>query len=298
MKDPIPPTLFKKNLSADALISTVYDEFKKIRDPRQFSSKKPSSISFTDVLMSGLSVFGLKFPSLLQYDKQRQTLDRNLKALYRIQHLPSDTYLRERLDELDPKQIRPAFKKVFSKLQRGKFLEPFAFLDGHYLLALDGTGAFSSNSVCCAQCCKKEHKNGSVTYYHQMLGASIVHPDHSKVIPMCPESIQNGDGSAKNDCERNAAKRFIENFKREHPHLKVIVLGDGITSNAPYIQLLEEKNLKYLLMAKPGDHRFLFDKIEESKDEQYYEVRDDKGFLHQFRFWTFDKFDQHTEKVE
>ena len=97
------------------------------------------------------------------------------------------------------------------------------------------------------QCCKKEHKDGSVTYYHQMLGACIVHPDQSNVIPLCPEIIQNGDGSEKNDCERNAAKRFIENFKREHPHLKVIIIGDGIASNAPYIRLLEENRMKYFL---------------------------------------------------
>lgn len=284
MKDPIPSIPVRKSLSADALISIVYHEFKKIQDPRQFSTKKPASISFVDVLMSGLSVFGLKFPSLLQYDQHRKTLDENLKALYCVEYFPSDTYLRERLDELDPKSIRPVFKKIFAEVQRGKCLEEFEFLDGHYLLALDGTGEFSSSTVCCAQCCKKEHQNGSVTYYHQMLGACIVHPDKSNVIPLCPEVIQNGDGSAKNDCERNATKRFIENFKREHPHLKAIILGDGISSNAPYIRLLEENNLKYLLVAKPGDHQFLFDAIEESEDEQYCEVADDKGVMHQFRF--------------
>lgn len=234
--------------------------------------------------MSGLSVFGLKFPSLLQYDQQRKILDENLKALYRVEHFPSDTYLRERLDELDPKHIRPVFRKIFAEIQRGKCLEEFEFLDGHYLLALDGTGEFSSSTICCAQCCKKEHQNGSVTYYHQMLGACIVHPDQSNVIPICPETIQNGDGSAKNDCERNAAKRFIENFRKEHPHLKVIILGDGISSNAPYIRLLEENNLKYLLVAKPGDHEFLFEQLAESDDTLYHEEKTEDGYYHQFRF--------------
>lgn len=234
--------------------------------------------------MSGLAVFGLKFPSLLQYDQHRKTLDKNLLNLYHITRPPSDTYLRERLDELDPSFIRPAFKKTFTHLQRGKCLESFEFLDGRYLLSLDGTGEFSSNEICCPQCCKKEHKNGSVTYYHQMLGACIIHPDQSNVIPLCPENIQNGDGSAKNDCERNAAKRFIENFKKEHPHLKVIILGDGITSNAPYIRLLENHKMKYLLGAKPGDHQSLFDTVEASEETQYYEFRDEKGFFHQFRY--------------
>ncbi|MGH2637816.1 MAG: transposase, partial [Rhabdochlamydiaceae bacterium] len=180
--------------------------------------------------------------------------------------------------------LRPAFKKIFAALQRGKCLEEFEFLDGYYVLSLDGTGEFSSGKVCCQQCCKKEHKDGSVTYYHQMLGACIVHPDKSNVIPLCPEIIQKEDGVEKNDCERNAAKRFIENFRREHPHLKVIIVGDGITSNAPYIRLLEENGMKYLLGAKPGDHQFLFDAIESSEETEYYEFTDEKGFFHQFRF--------------
>jgi hypothetical protein len=272
----------RKSLCADSLISTIYQHFQKIPDPRELQSK--SSISFTDILMSGLAVFGLKFPSLLQYDQNRKILDQNLLNLYHIHRPPSDTYLRERLDELDPSFIRPAFKKIFAQIQRGKCLERFEFLDEYYLVSLDGTGEFSSDEICCPQCCKKEHKDGSVTYYHQMLGACIVHPDQSNVIPLCPEIIQNGDGSVKNDCERNAAKRFIENFKREHPHLKVVILGDGIASNAPYIRLLEEHKMKYLLGAKPGDHQFLFDTVDASEETQYYEILDEKGFLHQFRY--------------
>lgn len=272
----------RKFLCADALISAVYRQFRKILDPRELPGT--ASISFTDVLMSGLAVFGLKFPSLLQYDQNRETLDANLRNLYHINRPPSDTYLRERLDELDPTSIRPAFRKIFSELQRGKCLEEFEFLEGRYLLSLDGTGEFSSSKVCCQQCCKKERKDGSITYYHQMLGACIVHPNKSNVIPLCPETIKNGDGSAKNDCERNAAKRFIENFKREHPHLKVIILGDGIASNAPYIRLLEEHKMKYLLGAKPGDHQFLFDTIDASEETEYYEILDEHGFRHQFRY--------------
>lgn len=272
----------RKSLCADTLISDIHRCFQKIADPRKLT--RTTSISFTDVLMSGLAVFGLKFPSLLKYDQNRDTLDRNLLSLYHIGQPPSDSYMRERLDELDPKFIRPAFKKMFAKLQRGKCLEEFEFLDGHYLLSLDGTGEFSSGNICCPQCCKKEHKDGSVTYYHQMLGACIVHPDRSNVIPLCPEPIQNTDGAAKNDCERNASKRFIEHLKREHPHLKVIILGDGIASNAPYIQLLQEYKMKFILGAKPGDHKALFATLESSEETQYYEVLDEKGFLHQFRF--------------
>ena len=272
----------RESLCVATLVSLVYQQFRKIPDPRKIS--KDASILFIDVLMSGLAVFGLKFPSLLKYDQNRNIIEENLKTLYHVNNAPSDTYLRERLDELDPKHLRTAFTKIFAKIQRSKCLERFEFFNGAYLLSIDGTGAFSSGKVCCPQCCKKEHKDGSITYYHQMLAACVVHPENSNVIPLCPEIIQNEDGSEKNDCERNAAKRFLEHLKREHPHLKVIVIGDGIASNAPYIQILAKNHLQYILGAKPGDHKFLFDAIDSSEEAVYHEVLDDTGVLHQFRY--------------
>lgn len=268
----------RKDLCADTLISTVYQYFQKIPVPETLPST-----SFTDLLMSGLAIFGLKFPSLLQYEQCRKTLDQNLLNLYHIKSPPSDTCLRERLDELNPDFIRPVFKKIFAQLQRGKCFEEFEFLDGYYLLALDDTGEFSSSAISCPQCCTKEHKDGSITYYHQMLGACIVHPEQSNVIPLCPEIIQNAEGSVKSDYERDA-KRFIENFKKEHPHLKVMILGDGIASNMPCIRLLESHKMKYLLSVNPDDHQSLFDAVDVSENTKYHEFRDSTGFFHQFHY--------------
>ena len=274
----------RRALSASGLISTVYKQFEKIPDPRKFNTN--SFIPLKEHLMSGLAIFGLKFPSLLQYDRGRKKppIEENFKNLYHVNTPPSDTYLRERLDRVDPKILRPVFKQLFAKLQRGKCLESFEYFEGHYLLSIDGTGEFSSSKVSCKHCCKKEHRSGQVTYYHQMLGGCIVHPDQSNVIPLCPEIIQNIDGNEKNDCERNAAKRFIDNFRREHPHLKVIAIQDGLASNAPYIEFLEEKKIKYILGAKPGDHAYLFQQLEKSNESKYFELWEENETLHQFRF--------------
>jgi hypothetical protein len=42
--------------------------------------------------------------------------------------------------------------------------------------------------------------------------------------------------------------------------------------------------MKYLLGAKPGDHQSLFDAVEASENTHYYELRDENGFFHQFRY--------------
>ena len=63
------------------------------------------------------------------------------------------------------------------------------------------------------------------------------------MIPLAPEPIVRQDGQAKNDCERNASKRFLEALRREHPHVQVIVLEDGLASNGPHLDLLERPEL-------------------------------------------------------
>lgn len=276
-------TVFRKGLSIPGLIDQVHKLFSKIPDPRSLSK---SNIPLVDHLMSGLAIFGLKCPSLLDYDKQRKTdaTARNLRNLYLVNTPPSDTYLRERLDEVDPVSLRPAFKKLFALFQRGKGLEEYEYLDGHVLLSGDGTGHFSSSKVSCPHCCKKESAKSGTSYYHQMFGVCVVHPDKRNVIPLCPEPILNQDGNNKNDCERNACKRFLTHFRREHPHLKAILIEDGLSSTAPHIRMIEEYNLKYILVAKPGDHEFLFEQLRSNEDTRYYEETTSDGYYHQFHF--------------
>jgi hypothetical protein len=121
-----------------------------------------------------------------------------------------------------------------------------------------------------------------------MLGAALIHPDKREVIPLMPEPIIKQDGTEKNDCERNAAKRFITKLRQDHPHLKVIVTEDSLSSNAPHIQLLHDHNLHYILGVKEGDHAALFEHVaaaEQAGRVTYYD-RDDAetGLRHRFRF--------------
>ena len=272
---------FHKALSAPSLLNTIRKCFDQID-----GDKVNRGISLTDCLMSGLAVFGLKYPSLLQFDKNRndELIKPNLQSLYGIAQAPSDTYMRERLDDVDPHQLRKAFTQLFAQFQRGKGLEDMSYLDGHYLLSLDGTGYFSSSEVHCDQCCEKHHRDGGVTYYHQILGAVLVHPDQPEVFPFAPEPILKQDGARKNDCERNAAKRFLSELRREHPHLKLIVIEDGLASNAPHIKHLHSLGLRFILGAKETDHRFLFEWVASTVTTKTHEFTDEQDVIHRFRY--------------
>lgn len=270
----------RKHLSLTNLLSTARQSFV---TPSNSSDK---GISYTDCLMSGLAVFQLKYPSLLQFDKESRqaNVKHNLQTLFGVTNVPSDTHMRRQLDEISPRQLRKSFKKIFSLLQRGKALEEYQYLNGHYLLALDGTGQYSSSNVNCEECCEKHHRNGTVEYYHQMLGAVIIHPDNKIVIPLAPEPITKQDGATKNDCERNAAKRLLEDIRREHPHLKLIVTEDALSSNGPHIELIKSLNMSFILGVKPDGNKSLFDWV--SQGYETHEVVDEKGIIHRFRMFN------------
>src|SRR5437879_13296057 len=97
----------RKHLSADALFRLVHSGFASLPDYRVGDVE----IAFTDALMSAFAMFSLKAPSLLAFDKERA--EGNLHTIYGIQRVPCDTRMREILDPISPKWLRPAFKPMF-----------------------------------------------------------------------------------------------------------------------------------------------------------------------------------------
>jgi len=256
----IPPRT-RKHLSFDPLIREMRLGAKRLPDSR---GQAGCDYSMADAVMSAFALFSLKDPSLLAFEKRRN--DANMKSLFRILNVPSDTQMRTILDPLDPDLLRPMFNKVFTQLQRGKTLESYVFHEGAYLVSLDGTGYFSSKKIHCESCLqKKNRKTGEITYQHQMLAAALVHPNHKQVIPLAPEPIIKQDGDNKNDCERNAGKRLLQKIRDEHPNLKLIVVEDGLASNAPHIRELKRLDMRFLSGAKPDDHEHLFDAVSQAE---------------------------------
>jgi hypothetical protein len=208
--------------------------------------------------MSALAMFGLKYPSLLQFDQSRgdEYTRANLTNLYGVEQTPSDSQMREILDPVAPEDLRPAFRQIHRELQRQKALVKYQFLGG-YLRSIDGTGQFSSTQIKCDECCSRTLRNGTVQYYHQRLAAVIVHPEQKTVLPLFPEAITRQDGESKNDCERHASKRLLPAIRAAFPKLRLIVLADSLAANAPHLRLLHELQMSYIIVVKDTDHAYL-----------------------------------------
>ena len=240
--------------------------------------------------MSGYAVFSLKDPSLLAFDQRRKEQGHNLNAIFRVARIPCDTQMRTILDEVHPDHLRRCYKAVFSSLQRGKALEEMVYLDGYYLMLMDGTENFSSAKLKSPFCMERtSSETGITTHYLQTLGVALAHPDRKEVIPLMPEPISKQDGATKNDCEMNASRRFLIRHRKDHPHLKVIVSQDAISPNGPYIRFLKEHDFRFILRVKESDHAHLFKQLDvaikkKKAGELMVEDPTDPEKLHVFRW--------------
>ena len=271
------------------LLATVRTAFDTVPDTRRAASVR---FTMSDTLSSALAMFSLKYSSLLHFDTDMRadagTVRHNLKTLFGVTQAPCDTQMRKILDPVDPSKLRPAFRALHSSLQRGNVLKKFAWDDDKYLLSIDGTGLFASSTISCQHCCVKKRKSGD-EFYHQLLPATIVHPDLKRALPLDFEPITRRDGNTKNDCERNAGKRLLNSIRQQYPDRQFVVLEDALAANGPHIQELLRHRMDFIIGAKPGSNAALFDEVCErlNRSECTESAPDDlnkKGFSCGFRF--------------
>jgi hypothetical protein len=257
----------RKNLNIQSMIGSLLPYFSKIEDPR-----KIKTIALEDIIMSALAVYQLKIPALQLLDAYRDEplAHPNLKRLFHVQQVPSDTQLRDVLDRIPTDKFRTPFDIIFRTLQQDKALEQFKFHDGNkdqYLVATDATGIFGSTNIKCDHCLAKMQRNQGedgeeLFYHHQLLAASIVHPDRSTVIPLCPEPIVQQDGNAKNDCELAAAERLYFHLRQSHPKLPMVLLQDSLFASTTNLAKLKKHDLGYIIVAKEERNKNLFRSME------------------------------------
>jgi hypothetical protein len=223
---------FKKHLSFTSLRKTLSTCFSKIPEFRQ---AKKVDYSIHDALMSGFACMHFQDPSLLQFQKrlEKKHHKSNLQTLFGIEKIPESTQLRSIIDGINSHYLSDFFEGYFYQLQRGKHLSQYQLFSQYYLISMDATDYFSSYTVSCQKCLRTKSgvkdqdatEDSTVTnmrekivrYAHKTLQIAMVHPSRRQVIPLMPEEIYNTDGSTKQDCELNAAKRLIPKLRKAHP---------------------------------------------------------------------------------
>ena len=272
----------KKHLSFTPLVGALAALIRKMPDKR-----KKGSVDYTlhQIIMTAFACMYMQSPSLLRFQKlQKKRSNRNnLDTLFNLKRVPGESAIRDNLSCVSADDLAPIFKNYLGRLQRNNYLKMYQFLDGKYLLTLDGTDYFSSKKVNCSECLQQKHRNGTVTYSHKVVQGAIVSPGRKQVFPLMPEEVRNTDGNTKQDCETNAAKRLIPQVRRAHPKLPFIWLADSLYATNPIIEDILDHNEDYIFAAKPGDHKTLYENIKKLEFNRKNTV-DTKGrtFIHEW----------------
>jgi hypothetical protein len=209
--------------------------------------------TMADIGLSAFSIFFMGSLSFLAHlsvslasAKLNETLDQrvlteghgrsNCETLFGMSAIPSDNYIRLMLNGVNPSAFDGLF---FKAIEAAGPLTPFQCLDGRTLMALDGCECHCSRKIKCPRCSTRRRSDGGTEYFHTFLGASIVAPGHKQVLPLPPEFIAPQDGAEKQDCERNAAKRWLAKHGATVAHLRPVFLGDDLFGCQPIAAAIE-----------------------------------------------------------
>lgn len=195
-------------LTLDDITRQLRGTLEQCTDPRQ--GKNPR-YTLVDAGLSAFSVFFRQSPSFLEYQRSLEQAHgtSNAQTLFGVHHLPSDNHIRHLLDATSPSQVTPMFSYLFEALNQAGVIDHYRAVNQTLLLALDGTEYFSSRAIHCPQGSSRPHTNDQVTYYHTALLPVLVKPGLDKGIPLAPEYVRPQAGAEKQDCELNAAKRWL-----------------------------------------------------------------------------------------
>ena len=246
-----------------SLVASIADHVAGIVDSRQL---KKIRYALRDCYLSAVALFFVQDASLLQFQRrfQRKFQANNLSSTFGVQKIPVDSQLRGLLDRHDYAPVLPVFANWVGRLQRCKWLQHFQVFDARYLITLDGSRFFNSESVKCKRCLTTT-KSGVTHYHHDILQAAIVHPDKRQVLPLAPEFVRNSDGKGgkyrKQDCEIAAAYRMLQRLRGDYPRMAAIIVADSLYSKQPCVERLRAARFSFLLVAKPGDHKSLYEDV-------------------------------------
>ena len=182
----------------------------------------------------GLSVFAMFFIQRESFLSHQRPLEKkghsrsNCQTLFGMEHIPSDNYIRDNLDPVDPAHLQPLFNRMESCLHQPELKQACRRLGGRTLIAWDGTEYFNSYKISCSHCLTRKRGNGKTECYHTLLSATVVAPGTNRAVPLMPEFIANEDGAEKQDCERNAVKRWFGKHAERIKSLKPIYPGDDL----------------------------------------------------------------------
>ncbi len=179
-----------------------------------------------------------------------------------VKKVPDAEIYTDVFSRIEKEDIEEFQYKINYKMIRNKTYKDIKVME-KYNLALDGT-RFQKANYEVGKEWLSETKDGKTTWYLSMLDLKLV--GNNMAIPIMSEMINNEDKKKgketdedvkrkseeqiKQDCELNASKRLIPNFRKMYPRLPARIIADSLYPSESLIKLCEEENIEYIFVLR------------------------------------------------
>jgi hypothetical protein len=214
--------------------------------------------AMADIALSAFAVFCTQCPSFLSFQQNMESARgrNNARSLFQVERIPSDNHIRQTLDPIAPSHLFSLFDDLQRAFEQTGVLAAMRAVENTRLIALDATWYFSSQSknIHCPRCSCLRHADGQVTHFHSAITPVIVSPGHKQVVSLRPEFITPQDGAVKQDCEINAAKRWLAAHAGRYTTGNDTLLGDDLYAHQPFCRQVLRHGFHFLFTCKPASH--------------------------------------------
>ena len=248
-------------LGFEALKGILHRRIDQLPDHRKPGPNTRYSIK--DAALGAFGIFYTQSPSFLEYQHYLQQAkgQNNACTLFGVEQIPCNNQVRNLLDPCLPSPLNGVYLEVFEGLDQHGLLADFRVLSDQLLVALDGTQYYSSQAIHCPNCLRRQPSKGQTLYSHSAITPVIVCPGRAEAIALPPEFIMPQDGHDKQDCERVAGKRWIEQHAKQVAPHGVTLLGDDLYSNQPLCKLALQNGFNFIFVCKPDSHTTLYERL-------------------------------------
>lgn len=245
----------RHNLTVDAFIDRL--KSKPLTDTRTGQNKQ---YDVNDAAQAAFAIFFMQSASFLAGQRHLQQVkgQSNAKTIFKMERIPTDTHIRNLLDPVRPTEFASEFTYLLDAMDDSGHLSPWRVLNEHLAFSLDGVYYFSSKKLSCDQCQTRQNNDGETVYLHSAITPVVVAPEHPHVLPYVPEFIVPQDGAEKQDCELNAAKRWVQGEAETLQRYQAVLLGDDLYSRQPLCTLVTDNGLDFIFVTHRQSHPALY----------------------------------------
>lgn len=250
----------RKSLTVDGTVERL-----KSTDFTDERAGRPNTkYTVNDALLAAFAIFYMQSGSFLAGQRHLQQVKgkSNAHNIFGMEHIPTDTHIRNLVDPVAPQELATEFRTLLSQMQASGHLQQMRVLDGRLLFSLDGVYYFSSQKISCPNCQTQRTNDGQTLYKHSAITPVVVAPQQRHVLAYVPEFVVPQDGHEKQDCERAATQRWLA---REQAHLqryRAVLMGDDLYSNQPLCTAIVAAGIDCIFVCHRQTHAAMYDIID------------------------------------